>query len=139
MDVGVELEVVAVELVEGEVEKLVRLALEVAHDAPEVSHQTLHALEVVAGEGGELLDRREHVDQLLYAPAEEVELAEDDILVEVELLALWVVRELLPHQGVGCLVLLVRLQAGAQVGEDLLRGLLPHVAWLGLGLGLGLG
>ena len=41
------------------------------------------------------------------------------------------------------LVLLVGLQARAQPGDDLLRGLVPQVAWLGVGsgawLGVGLG
>ena len=87
VDVGVELEVVAVELVHREVEQLVRLALELGDDAPEVGHQALHALQVVPGEGRELLHRGEHVHQLLDPTAEEIELAEDRVLVEVELLA----------------------------------------------------
>ena len=45
--------------------------------------------------------------------------------IEVELLALRVGRQLLAHQRVGGLVLLVCLQARAQPGDDLLRRLVP--------------
>ena len=78
VDVGIELEVVPIKLIHVEVEELVGFALEVGDDAEKVAHEAVHALEVVLGEHGELLHRREHVDELLHAPAVQVELAEDD-------------------------------------------------------------
>ena len=47
----------------------------VLEDSGEVGEQPLHALHVVVGEVGELLDGREHVGKLLEAAAEELELA----------------------------------------------------------------
>ena len=128
VDVGVELEVVAVELVEREVEQLVRLPLEVDDDRPEVGHEAVHPLEVVPRERRELLDGREHVDELLDAAAEEVELAEDHVLVEVELLALGRLGQLRAHLPVARLVLRVGLEARAQLADQLGRRLLPQVA-----------
>ena len=84
-DAHVELDVVAVELVRVVVQQVVLLLFELRDDLVEDDEQRLHALELVVDEGVELLDRREHVDQLDDAPAEEVELAEDLRPGEVEL------------------------------------------------------
>ena len=65
-----------------------RLALELGDHREEVGHQPLHALEVVVGEGRELVDGGEEVDELLDAALEEARLGEDHILRELELLRL---------------------------------------------------
>jgi len=72
--------------------------------------------------------RREHVDELLDAPAVEVELAEDDVLVEVELLALGVLGELVPREAVLLLVGLVGVERLLQRLDQLRRRLVPEAA-----------
>ena len=46
-------------LVGGEIEEVVRLALEIGYHGKEVVHQAVHALEVMLGEHRKLLDGRE--------------------------------------------------------------------------------
>mmetsp|Transcript_14323 Transcript_14323/g.34907 ORF Transcript_14323/g.34907 Transcript_14323/m.34907 type:complete len:222 (+) Transcript_14323:3726-4391(+) len=63
VDVDVELEEIAVELVLGVVQQIVGLALEVVGDFEKVLDHLLEAIDVrVLGEGGELVNRGEHVD-----------------------------------------------------------------------------
>ena len=81
-DAHVELDVVTVERVVGVVQEAVVLGAEVALDGRELLHERLHPLQLVLGQDRELVDRREHVDQLRETAAEEVELAEDLHLVE---------------------------------------------------------
>eukprot|EP00962_Isochrysis_galbana_P033476 scaffold11206_cov117-Isochrysis_galbana.AAC.17 len=128
MDVGIEFEIVAVELVHLEVKQVIRLPLEVGHDLKEARHEPLQALQVIIGEGGKLLDRRKHVDELFHATAEEVEFAEDDILVEVKLLALGILGECIPHASILLLVLPVAVDAHPQPGDQVRHLLLPERA-----------
>mmetsp|Transcript_32173 Transcript_32173/g.96037 ORF Transcript_32173/g.96037 Transcript_32173/m.96037 type:complete len:696 (-) Transcript_32173:372-2459(-) len=132
VDVGVELEVIAVKLVHLKVEQVVRLALEVGDEREEARHQPLEPFELLVGECRELLDRAEHVDELLHAAAEEVELAKDGILIEVKLLAARVLGERIAHGAVLLLVLAVAVDAAAQPRNQRQGGLLPEGATPGL-------
>ena len=125
-DAHVELDVVAVELVRVVVEQVVPLRLELRDDLVENDEQRLHALELVLGERVELLHRREHVDQLDDAPAEQVELAEDLRLREVELLALGHRQQLVLREPVLLLVELVEPQARLERLEQRLGLALPQ-------------
>ena len=127
MDVRVELEEVAVKLTLLVVEQLVRFAPELVDDRLEGLHETFHALDAVAREIGELLDGGEHVLQLLDAPAEQVELAEDGRLIKVELLALGLREQLVARRVVVLLVELVELEAQVQPLEELRDVLVPHL------------
>ena len=127
VDVHVELDEVAVEVVAREGEQVVALGLEADGEVLELLRQRLHALELVAGQRAELHDGRVEVDELDDAAAEEVEAAEDGLLVEVrELLALRVGRELLLGQAVRLLVHLVQLEAALEPLDELRGLLLPE-------------
>jgi hypothetical protein len=90
-----------VELVVVIVEQVVALDAEQLHHRLEPADQWLDALEVRAAQQLELLRGAEQVDELDDPPAEQVELAEDLRLGEVELPALGHGRQLLLDLG-GC-------------------------------------
>jgi hypothetical protein len=110
-DLHVELDAVAVERVVAVVQQVVLLLLQGLQHAREVEAHVVHALQLVRGQRLELPHRREQVDQLDDAPAEEVELAEDRHLVEVELLSVRGGQQLVLGHAVLLLHVLVQPQA----------------------------
>eukprot|EP00967_Tisochrysis_lutea_P046109 scaffold55939_cov30-Tisochrysis_lutea.AAC.1 len=126
VDIGVELQVVAIELIHLEIKQVIRLALEVRDNLEEARHEALETFKVVVRECGELLNRREHVDELLHAAAEQVKLSKDYVLVEVELLALGVLGERIAYGTVLLLVLAIAVDAHSQPGDQIGDLLLPE-------------
>eukprot|EP00968_Pinguiococcus_pyrenoidosus_P007308 scaffold486_cov254-Pinguiococcus_pyrenoidosus.AAC.1 len=125
-DLHVELDVVAVELVVVVVQQVVAAQLEVLDDRVEHVDELLDAFQLVLAQRAELVDGAEHVDELDDAAAEEIELAEDLVGLEVELLALRVLLQLALGQPVLLLIRLVELEARLQLPHQILRVLLPQ-------------
>lgn len=135
-DVYIELDKVAVKVVVREGEQVVAAAHEPVREVLELLHERPHALELVARERAELLQRAKEVNELHDAPAEEVEAPEDGLLVEVELLRLGVHAQLLLGHAVDLLVQLVELQARREPLDENRRRVLPQVRALGVAVAL---
>ena len=85
MDVDVKLQDVPVVLVLVEVQQVIGLPLDVIHNVGEVLDHLVQPIDVgVLGQGAELVDGREHVEQLLAALDEKVKLAKNAALVKGE-------------------------------------------------------
>mmetsp|Transcript_13186 Transcript_13186/g.38881 ORF Transcript_13186/g.38881 Transcript_13186/m.38881 type:complete len:307 (+) Transcript_13186:3818-4738(+) len=130
VNVGKKFEIVTIELVGGKVEEVVRLALEIGDHREEIVHQPIHPLEVVLGEHSELVDGRKEIDQLLDAPMEKGELAENHILIEIELLTCRLLGQACLGRLVALAVRIVQLDTRLELSDQLRRRLLPHVALL---------
>eukprot|EP00951_Prasinocladus_malaysianus_P027986 scaffold253275_cov43-Prasinocladus_malaysianus.AAC.5 len=128
VDVDVELEDVAVKLVSPKVEQVVGLALDVVHDVVERLDHLVQAVDVrVLRQAGELMDGGEHVDELPAPLGEEVELAEDRLLVKVKLATFRVLCQLVAGDPVLLLVGVVELDCRLQVGQELRLVLIPEL------------
>lgn len=88
----------------------------------------LHALDLVGGERAELLDRREHVHELLHALAKEIELAEYLALVEIKLLHFGLGHQLVLGETILLLVGVVQLEARFQSLQQIANILIPQSA-----------
>ena len=95
-------------------QEVVLLCLEVLDYLVKLFNQALHALHLVRGQRLELVDSREHIDELVDPPAEEIKLAEDLRLAEIKLLALGHGKKFVLGAPVHLLVGVVEVDAGLE-------------------------
>lgn len=127
VDVDVELEEVTIELVARKVQQVVGLALDVVDDVVQALDHLLQPLNVrVLLQSGELVNCREHVDELVQALGEEIKLEEDGGLVKVERLGLGLAQHRLGELVV-LLVHCVQLDCHPHVCDEFGLVLVPQL------------
>ena len=127
VNVDVELQKVAIVLVLGVIQQVVRLALELVGDNEKPLDHPVHPVDGVRlRQSVELVNRREHVDELVQALGEELEFGEDLLEVEIELTTLGLLRQTFARVLVLLLVLLLQVHAQSQALEQRHLGLVPQ-------------
>jgi hypothetical protein len=87
-DTYIEFNIISVKSIGVEIQKIMALDLELYQYLPKVFYQSLHSVEAVLGQGGKLVNRLKHVNQLVDTAAEQIEAPKNEGFTEVELLSL---------------------------------------------------